>query len=122
MFSGMGLTLLLAAVLLLGTHYFIYRSVVSAFEVSRPRVRLALLFALSVLAAGIPLAMILHRLHGNVITRNLHTLSSFWLGLALHLVFFLVLCWVVSWVTPKLSAESPTAAIPPPLPLPRLCI
>jgi len=98
-FSRMRLTLLSAAVLLFGSHYFIYRSVVSAFEVTRLRVRLALILAFTVLATSIPLAMILHRFHGNVVTRNLHTLSSFWLGLALHLVFFLVLSWVVRGIS-----------------------
>jgi len=87
------LTLLLAAVLLLGTHYFIHRSAVSAFNVTHPRVRLTLLLAFAVLAMGIPLTMLLHRLHGNAITRGLHILSSFWLGLALHLVFFLAVSW-----------------------------
>lgn len=91
----MRLTLLLAAALLFGTHFFIHRSVVSVFEVTRPRVRLALVLGFTFLATSIPLAMALHRLHGNAITRGLHTLSSFWLGLALHLVFFLALCWVV---------------------------
>lgn len=95
MFSWMLLTLLFAAVLLLGTHYFIYRSVVSAVDATRPRVRPALFLAFTALAISIPLAMLLHRLHGNLITRSLHTLSSFWLGLALHLVFFLALGWVV---------------------------
>ena len=95
MFSWMLLTLLFAAVLLLGTHYFIYRSVVSAFDVIRPRVRLALVLAFTTLAISIPLAMLLQRLHGDLFTRSLHTLSSFWLGLALHLVFFLALGWVV---------------------------
>jgi predicted MPP superfamily phosphohydrolase len=91
----MRLTLLSAAVLLFGIHYLFYRSVVSAFEVTRLRVRLALILAFTVLATSIPLAMILQRFHGNVITRGLHTFSSLWLGLALHLVFFLVLSWAV---------------------------
>jgi predicted MPP superfamily phosphohydrolase len=87
----MGLTLFLAVFLLIGTHYLIYRSLVSAFDVTRPRIRLALILLFTLLATSIPLAMILHRLHGNVITRGLHALSSFWLGLALHLVLFLAL-------------------------------
>lgn len=89
------LTVLLALTLLLGSHYLIHRSVVSAFGITRPRVRLLLLLALAVLAMSIPLAMLLHRLHGNAITRTFHTLSSFWLGLALHLVALLMLVWAV---------------------------
>jgi len=94
------LLILLSAVLLLfGTHYLIYRSVVFAFDVTRLRVRLTLLVAVTVLAMSIPLAMLLQRLHGNAITRSMHTLSSFWLGLALHLVFFLALGWAVHGIS-----------------------
>ena len=93
------LTLLLAAVLLLGTHYFIHRSVVFAFDVTRLRIRVTLLLAFMFLAMSIPLAMLLHRLHGNAITRTAHTLSSFWLGLALHLVFFLALGWAAHGIS-----------------------
>jgi predicted MPP superfamily phosphohydrolase len=67
--------------------------------VSRPRVRLALLLAFTALAASIPLAMLLHRVHGNPVTRTFHTLASFWTGLAIHLVFFLAVCWVVHGVS-----------------------
>ena len=98
-FLGMLLTLLFAVVLLLGTHYLIYRSVVFAFDVTRLRVRLTLLVAFTALAMSIPLAMLLQRLHGNVITRSVHTLSWFWLGLALHLVFFLALAWAVHGIS-----------------------
>ena len=93
------LTLLLAAALLFGTHYLIHRSVVFAFDVTRRRARATLLLLFLSLAIGIPLAMALHRLHGNAITRAVHTLSSFWLGLALHLLFFLVLGWVVHGIS-----------------------
>ena len=93
------LTLLLATILLFGTHYFIHRSVVFAFDVTRLRVRVMLLLAFMCLAMSIPLAMLLHRFHGNAITRTVHTLSSFWLGLALHLVFFLALGWVVRGIS-----------------------
>jgi predicted MPP superfamily phosphohydrolase len=95
----MRLTLLLAATLLLGTHYIICRSVVSAFQVTRLQVRLALLLAFTVLAASIPVVMILHRLYGDAVTRGLHAVSWFWMGLALHLVFFLMLCWVVRGIS-----------------------
>jgi predicted MPP superfamily phosphohydrolase len=93
------LTLLSATLLLLGTHYLIYRSVVFAFDVTRLRVRLTLLVAFTALAMSIPLAMLLQRFHGNAITRSVHTLSSFWLGLALHLVFFLALVWAVHGIS-----------------------
>ncbi len=93
------LTLLSAAVLLLGTHYFIHRSVVFAFDVTRLRMRVTLLLAFIFLAMSIPLAMLLHRFHGNAITRTAHTLSSFWLGLALHLVLFLALGWAVHGIS-----------------------
>ena len=93
------LTLLLAAVLLFGTHYFIHRSVVFAFDVTRRRMRVVLLLSVMSLAVSIPLAMALHRFHGNAITRTVHTLSSFWLGLALHLVFFLALGWAVRGIS-----------------------
>jgi predicted MPP superfamily phosphohydrolase len=93
------LTLLSATVLLLGSHYFIHRSVVSACNVTRPRVRLTLLLGFTALAISIPLAMLLHRFHGNLITRSLHILFSFWLGLALHLVFFLALGWAVHGIS-----------------------
>jgi len=98
-FSGMRLTLLLAAALLIGSHYVIYRSTLSAFEVTRPRVRPALILAFTVLATAIPLAMILHRLYGSAITSGLHTLSWLWLGLVLHLVFSLALCWMVRGIS-----------------------
>jgi predicted MPP superfamily phosphohydrolase len=99
MFSRMLLTLLSATVLLLGTHYFIHRSVVCAFDVTRLRSRVTLLLAFTLLAMSIPLAMLAHRFHGNAITRTVHTLSSFWLGLALHLVFFLALGWAVHGIS-----------------------
>ena len=93
------LGLLSVLVLLLGTHYLIYRSVLSVFDVTHPRARRTLLLAFAVLAMSIPLAMLLHRLHGNAITTSFHTLSSFWLGLALHLVFFLLLAWLVHGIS-----------------------
>jgi predicted MPP superfamily phosphohydrolase len=109
----MGLTLFLAAVLLIGTHYFIHRSVVSAFEVTHPRMRLALILLFTLLATSIPLAMILHRLHGNVITRGLHALSSFWLGLALHLALFMALGAAVHGIS-RLAGRplAPRVAVP----------
>jgi predicted MPP superfamily phosphohydrolase len=93
------LFLLSAVAILLGSHYFIYYSLVHAFNLGHPRVKLVLRLAFIVLAASIPLAMLLHRLHGNLITRTFHTLSSFWLGLALHLMLFLALGWVVYGVS-----------------------
>jgi predicted MPP superfamily phosphohydrolase len=106
------LTALLAASVLLGTHYFIYRALVFAFDVTRPRVRVMLLLALASLAMAIPMAMLLHRLHGSAITRTLHTLSSFWLGLALHLVLFLALGWLVHGVARLLGRRHPMRAAP----------
>lgn len=93
------LTLLSVVLLLFGTHYLIYRSVIFAFGVTRLRVRLTLVVAVTVLAMSIPLAMLLQRFHDNAITRSVHTLSSFWLGLALHLVFFLALVWAVHGIS-----------------------
>jgi predicted MPP superfamily phosphohydrolase len=93
------LLLLTVVAFLLGSHYFIHYSVLRAFDVSRPRVRLALLLAFTALAASVPLAMLLHRVHGNPVTRTFHTLSSFWIGLAIHLVFFLALGWAVHGVS-----------------------
>jgi hypothetical protein len=93
------LLLLSAAAVLFGSHYLIHSSVLRAFDVSRPRVRLALLLAFTALAASFPLAMFLHRFHGNPITRTFHTLASFWIGLAIHLVFFLALCWAIHGVS-----------------------
>jgi predicted MPP superfamily phosphohydrolase len=93
------LTLLSAVALLLGTHYFIHRSVVFAFDVTGRRARVTLLLVFVSLAVSIPLAMALHRFDGNAITRTAHTLSSVWLGLALHLVLFLALGWVAHGVS-----------------------
>jgi predicted MPP superfamily phosphohydrolase len=84
-----------AASILLGSHYFILYSVLRAFDVSQPRVRLALLLTFSALALSYPLAMLLHRSYANLATRTFHVLSSFWIGLAIHLVFFLALSWVI---------------------------
>jgi predicted MPP superfamily phosphohydrolase len=94
-FSSMLPVLLSALAILLGLHYFIYYSVRRAFNVSQPRVRLVLLLAFAGLALGIPLAMLLHRVHGNLVTRTFYTLSSFWVGLAIHLVLFLALSWAM---------------------------
>jgi hypothetical protein len=87
------LLLLSAVVVLLGSHYLIHYSVLRAYNVSHPRARRVLLLAFAALAASFPLAMLLHRVHGDPVTRTFHTLSSFWIGLAIHLVFFLALCW-----------------------------
>ena len=46
-----------------------------------------------------PCAILLHRVHGNPVTRIFQTLSSFWIGLAIHLVFFLALGWAVHGVS-----------------------
>jgi len=109
----MGLTLFLAAVLLIGTHYFIHRSVVSAFEITHPRMRRVLILVFTLLAMGIPLAMILHRLHGHVVTRGLHATAMFWLGLALHLVLFLALGSAVRGIA-RLAGRplAPRVAVP----------
>ncbi|NIW36438.1 MAG: hypothetical protein GWN32_07820, partial [Gemmatimonadetes bacterium] len=78
--------------------------------------RRTLLAATTALALGIPLAMLLHRFHGNLITRSLHTLFSFWLGLALHLVLFLALGWAAHGISRlvrrplAMSAAVPVAA------------
>ena len=93
------LFLLSTVALLLGTHYVIYYSVLQAFNVSHPRVKLVLLLVFTALAMSIPLAMFLHRVHGNLVTRTFHTLSSFWVGLALHLLFFLALGWAIYGVS-----------------------
>jgi predicted MPP superfamily phosphohydrolase len=88
-----------ALALLLGSHYLIHYSVLRAFNVTRPQLRLALLLAFTALAVSIPLAMWLHSVHGTPVARTFHTLSSFWLGLALHLMFFLALGWAVHGIS-----------------------
>ena len=65
------------------------------------------------LAMSIPLAMLVHRFHGNVITRSVHTLSSFWLGLALHLVLFLALGWAVHGISRLLGRPIAMRAVLP---------
>jgi predicted MPP superfamily phosphohydrolase len=104
---GMLLLLLSAVAILLGAHYLIHYSVTHAFNVSQPWVRRALLLAFSALALSVPLAMLLHRVYGNPVTRVLHTLSSFWLGLAIHLVLFLALCWAIHGIWRCLGSSLP---------------
>jgi predicted MPP superfamily phosphohydrolase len=104
------LTLLSAVALLFGTHYFIHRSVVLAFDVTGRRARATLLLVFVSLAVSIPLAMALHRFHGNAITRTAHVLSSIWLGLALHLVLFLALGWGVHGISRILGRPIPARA------------
>jgi predicted MPP superfamily phosphohydrolase len=108
------LLLLSAVAMLVGCHYFIHYSVLCAFNVSRPRIRLLLLIALTALAVSVPLALSLSRLYGNPVTRIFHTLSSFWLGLAIHLVLLLALCWLVHGlarcVGRRLAMRVPVAA------------
>jgi len=106
-------TLLAALALLLGTHYLIYRSVVLAFDITRLRARIALLLGLMALATSAPLATLLQRLHPDTITRGVHALSWFWLGLALHLAMLLALCWAVHGISRLLGRPiAVRAAIP----------
>ena len=95
MFVNILVFLLSAASILLGSHYFILYSIFHAFDVTHPRLRLVLLLAFSALAVSFPLAMLLHRLHANLFTRAFHVFASFWIGLAIHLVFFLLLSWAI---------------------------
>jgi len=107
------LILLSVAALLLGIHYLIYRSTVLAFGVTRLHSRLVLLFAFTVLAVSAPVAMGLERLHGSAITRSAHALSSFWLGLALHLGLLLALGCAAHRVSRLLGRPVPTRATLP---------
>jgi predicted MPP superfamily phosphohydrolase len=98
------------ASILLGTHYFILYSILRAFEVSQPRVRLVLLLTFSTLAVSYPLAMLLHRTYANLATRTFHVVSSFWIGLAIHLVFFLALSWAVYGISRATGRPLPMLA------------
>jgi predicted MPP superfamily phosphohydrolase len=100
-----------AAAILLGSHYFICYSFLHAFNMGHPRVRIMLLLAFSGLAVSFPLGMFLHRAHGNLFTRTFDTLSSFWVGLAIHLLFFLVLSWAV-YGAARLAGRPLTLRVP----------
>jgi len=99
----MSLFFLSVVLLLLGLHYFIYRSFLAATDRSRPRVRLTLILVLTALALSIPGVRLLHAFYGNPITRAFFTLSSFWVGLVLHLAFFLALGWTVHAISRLLA-------------------
>jgi predicted MPP superfamily phosphohydrolase len=95
----MSLFFLSVVLLLLGIHYFIYRSFLCAADGSRPRVRLILALVVAALALSIPGARISHAFYGNLITRAFLAFSSFWVGLVLHLAFLLVLSWTVHGIS-----------------------
>jgi predicted MPP superfamily phosphohydrolase len=100
---GMSVFFTSVLLLLLGTHYFIYRSFLSACDGAQRRVRAVLILTLTLLVLSIPIARLLHALYGNGITRAVLVFSSFWVGLAIHLALFLMLAWATRGVSRLVS-------------------
>jgi predicted MPP superfamily phosphohydrolase len=82
-------------ILLFGSHYLLYSSVIRFFEISIPGARRAILGIMVFLAMSFFLSAFLLRFHVNIFSSLLYFISSLWLGLFLHLLMALVLIWLV---------------------------
>ncbi|MCX6761243.1 MAG: metallophosphoesterase [Candidatus Moranbacteria bacterium] len=91
--------LLLAIILLFGSHYFLYASLVKFFPFFSSH-KNGLIITLGLLAVSFILTSFLAHMREDIFTRTSYFLSGFWLGLLTNLLLALVLLWFLHWLLP----------------------
>lgn len=94
---------------LLFSHWFLYISFVRFFAIEKNTVKILLIIILFVLGASFFISSALAHFHENVFTKNFYFLSSFWLGMLIHLLLMLTLCWICVW-TLHVMGKKPNVA------------
>jgi len=89
------LLLLFAFSLLVGTHYFFYRSTLFFLRIDGFKLKTILLLALGILCLSFPACMILGRLTDSPLIYIPYNAAAFWFGFAIHLVMALAVVWAV---------------------------
>ncbi len=82
-------------IILFGSHYLLYTSVVRFFEITGPGARKAFMGIMVFLAISFFLSAFLLRFHVNIFSSLLYFISCLWLGLFIHLLMALALIWLV---------------------------
>ncbi|MFA5961291.1 MAG: metallophosphoesterase [Parcubacteria group bacterium] len=87
----------LAVVILFGSHYFLYTSLIKFFPFFSSH-KLGLIITLSILALSFFLTSYFAHQREDLITRISYFLSGFWLGLLANLTLALILIWLLHWI------------------------
>jgi hypothetical protein len=93
------LGLFLFILLLFGSHYFLYFSLIKFLSIVNPTNKIIFLSVLFVLAVSFILVSILAHWHDNLFTRAFYFISSFWMGLMVNLLMASVMVWLFIWLT-----------------------
>lgn len=96
-FLQIALFLTLFVLILGGSHYLLYLSIVRFFDVSDSQ-KTALIIVLAILAISFFFSSLLAHWKENALTRISYFLSGFWLGLATNLLLSVLLVWIIYWL------------------------
>lgn len=97
-FVGLISFFVLALAFLIGGHYFIYRSIVSAFGLTNSVLKAGLLVLLMALAAGFFFAAFIAHTSQNLFVKYFYIVTAAWLGIAVNLLLAALSVWLVSWL------------------------
>lgn len=88
---------ILAGVVLLGIHFFLYVSVVHFFALSNVFYKYLLGTLLAFLSVSFIFSSLAAHFYENILTRSAYFLSGLWLGLLVNLVLAALVGWLVIW-------------------------
>jgi len=103
----MNLRLFIMLLMLYGVHLFLYFSAVYFIKVTAPLRKRLLFYGFSLLSLSFMASAILMRLYPNGITGFFYLCGALWLGIAIHLLFAGVLCWLVLLISKASSRPVP---------------
>lgn len=97
---------LLGLFILFGSHYLLYRSVIGLFGVTKPSVKMTLLFIAFFLSLSFILAEVITRFFKESwLVKYFYIGAAAWLGLVLNFLLAMLLIWLVSRLTNILSLD-----------------
>jgi hypothetical protein len=90
--------LLLAIAVLVGSHMFVYGSLIKFFDITNNQTRIILAIVIGCLGLSFFISSILAHLSDNIITRALYFGAGTWLGLGINLIIGFVIAGIITWI------------------------
>lgn len=85
----------LAIVILFGSHYLLYFSIINIFSITSSSLKNDLLIAISALAVSFIIATFLTMWKENILTRSFYFLSTFWTGILVNLLLAITVISII---------------------------
>lgn len=101
MYLLFALFLILALVILFGSHFFAYWSIIKFFQIVNAKIKLWLAIILFFLSVSFILSSILAHYSENVLSRGFYFGAGLWLGVGLNLILGFVGAWILFFIFQK---------------------